>query len=154
MECPGKTLSSSPALPCFHAWTLLQMNSHWDFCGHCCLWHEKGMSGNEWAILLLGLTFCLVSVSGCTARGSLNPCGARLFQQIHGMPQQMGSCCMAHSSSWERGKNQTSVNGHHSLPSVSVVEKFKMRLSLCSCHLLAVDISLHNVYFGAASVFT
>lgn len=46
------------------------------------------------------------------------------------------------------------MNEHHSLLSVAIVEKLKMRLSLWSDHLLPVDISFYNVYFGAASVFT
>lgn len=145
MECSGKTLSSSPALPCFHAWRLVQMTTT----GTSGAW-----VGHEWKwIRKLGVPFSLVSGSGCSARGSLIPAAPDFSRSCTACPSKWGFAGMAHTSSWERVKNQTSVNGHHSLLSVAAVEKFKMRLSLCSHHLLVV-ISLYNVYFGAASVFT
>lgn len=139
MECPGKTLSSSPALPCILAWRLVQMDSHWNVSGHCCLWYEKCMSENDWGTLLLGVAFALVSGSGCTVRDALNPCSARLCQCVHCMPQQMGFCWYD-SHQFMRKAREPNLSEWPSLPSQCgysrKVSKWGFLCALTICLLL------------------
>lgn len=153
MECPGKTLSNFPACPYFHAWRLLQMDRQWD------MWPLLSVAweGHEWKWMRNPASFQLFLLR--VAQGALLdalwiPAVPDLSRRCTACPRKQGFTGMAHTSSWEKVKNPTAVNGHHSLLSVAVVEKFKIRFSLWSHHLLAVVTSLYIIYFGAASVFT